>query len=231
MYVCVWGGGLVLPPASPSLQAGGAVVVGGGDPGRAPLPWGRAAGAGRALPRRLELRRRVCVWREGGRAARPQVAVPGGPSGERTWQRRSREEGFLPPEPGLTLLLPPPDASPGDSLFISRSGLSTRPPSFPHPLPGIFSPPGDYQVSRPSLSGILRLPPPPRGLSPPFSAGLSPRFAAPLPRLPGYAPPQPRLSGIICFPFGVIPPLLISAPAFPCLFSSRGSHPSPSVCL
>lgn len=53
-------------------------------------------------------------------------------------------------------------------------------PSSPTPFPGIFSPPGDYQVSRPSLSGILRLPPP-RGLSPPFSAGLSPQFAVPVP--------------------------------------------------
>lgn len=54
-----------------------------------------------------------------------------------------------------------------------------HPPS-PTPFPGIFSPPGDYQVSRPSLSGILHLPPP-RRLSPPFFAGLSPPSSLSLP--------------------------------------------------
>lgn len=107
--------------------------------------------------------------------------MPSGPAGSEHGSAGVGELGFLPPEWGLSLLLrPPPDAPPGDSLFICSSGLPTRPPSFPHPLPGIFSP-GDYQVSRPSLSAVLRFSPspPPRGLSPPFSARLSPPVSLP----------------------------------------------------
>lgn len=136
----------------------------------------------------------------------------------------------MPPERGLTLLLPPPDASPGDSRFICRSGLSTRPPFFPHPL-------SRYFLSSWRLSGFpplpLRDPPPPpsEGIISPLLCWIIPPVRCPCPSLRVYAPPQPRLSGIISSPFGVIPPLLISVPAFPCLFSTRGSQPSPSVCL
>lgn len=82
-------------------------------------------------------------------------------------------------------------------------------PSSPTPFPGIFSPPGDYQVSRPSLSGILRLPPP-RGLSPPS--------------LPDYPPSSLSLS---------LPPRLCSSAASPLgdyLLSLWGDSSSLDLC-
>lgn len=140
-------------------------------PGRVPCPRAGRPERG-ALPRRRELRRPVCVWREGGRAAR-RYRCRAGLRGSEHGSAGVGEEGILPPERGLTLLFPPPDASPGDSVFICRSGLSTRPPSFPHPFPGIFS----WRLSDfPPLP--LRDPPPPpssEGIISPFSAGLCPR--------------------------------------------------------
>lgn len=62
-----------------------------------------------------------------------------------------------------------------------------HPPS-PTPFPGIFSPPGDYQVSRPSLSGILHLPS--RGDYLPLLCRIIPPVRCPCPSLRGYAPPQ-----------------------------------------
>lgn len=106
----------------------------------------------------------------------------------------------MPPERGLTLLLPPPDASPGDSRFICRSGLSTRPPFFPHPL-------SRYFLSSWRLSGFpplpLRDPPPPpsEGIISPLLCWIIPPVRCPCPSLRVYAPPQPRLSGIISSPF------------------------------
>lgn len=192
------------------------------DAGQAPCP-----GAGRR-----ELRRPVCVWREGG-TSRPQVPVPGGPAGERTWQRRSRGRGifFFAPRARIN---PPPPASgyvPG-RLALHLPLRIIYPPTLLPP------PPSRYFLSSWRLSDFPPLPrrdppPPPssEGIISPLLCRIIPPVPCPCLSFPSYAPPQPRLPGIICSPFGVIPSLLISAPAFPCLFSSRGSHPSPSVCL
>lgn len=111
----------------------------------------------------------------------------------------------MPPERGLTLLLPPPDASPGDSRFICRSGLSTRPPPFP-----VFS----------LLLEIIRFPAPP-------SPGSS---ASPLrgdylpPSLLDYPPSSLSLS---------LPPRLCSSAASPLgdyLLSLWGDSSSLDLC-
>lgn len=201
-------GSFVRPPASPSARFSLRPFKPAGkwwreaksrsDPGRVPCPRAGRPERG-ALPRRRELRRPVCVRREGGRAAR-RYRCRAGLRGSEHGSAGVGEEGFLPPERGLTLLLPPPDASPGDSLFICRSGLSTRPPSFPHPFPGIFS----WRLSDfPPLP--LRDPPPPpssEGIISPFSAGLSPRFALPVP--PSTAMPLRNLAsqGLSDLPLG-----------------------------